>query len=348
MVRTDGFGITSVNTATPDRLWVSDDGVAWSPWMLPAGFVPADASRSRELVAVAGTVERDGRPALALATARDPSQWTVTALDVDGFERATNEGPAVQVAVSGSRVVAAVRGRSDGPAPGGSLVFTGDGGPPYRRYVDSRFSNAQLSVGAQYVWWVAQGWTSGEEPISTIYGPAPPPTGSSDSSSTEPGWETFGRISGDVRHLGGRDAGEEYFEVNSTASPGSVRSVLRLTDTALDDDAATAAFGGLRWMRQCCNNQEPSVGVGEAGVVALATDEPLGLTPTPDLSRLVVAASPNGADWSLQSVGAILPEKDLDVTQLIALRDRFLVVVTDRYPQPDGTNPAIVLVGTID
>ena len=123
--------------------------------------------------------------------------------------------------------------------------------------------------------------------------------------------------------------------------------MLRLTDIALDDDAAATAFGGLHWMRQCCNNQEPSVGVGEAGVLALATDEPLGLTPTPDLGRLVIATSPNGADWSIQPVGPMLPDKGLDVTQLISLSDRFLVVVTDRYPQPDGTNPTIVLVGTI-
>ena len=56
---------------------------------------------------------------------------------------------------------------------------------------------------------------------------------------------------------------------------------------------------------------------------------------------------PNGADWTVEHVGQLLPERGLDVTQLLVLDTRILVVVTDRYPQPDGSNPAMVLVGQI-
>lgn len=98
-----------------------------------------------------------------------------------------------------------------------------------------------------------------------------------------------------------------------------------------------------------CNNAEPSVGVGPAGIAALVTsDQDFGRTPTPDLSKLAIASSPNGNDWHIDPIGQLLPEQGLDVTGLVVLEHRILVVVNDRYPQPDGTNPTTVLVGQVD
>lgn len=250
--------------------------------------------------------------------------------------------------MSGRRVIATVVA---GPSPGQDtdtpLVFVGDGGPPFRRRVNARFAEARLSVGSQYLWWVGTDWAGGPEPVATIYGPADP-IGTIDDTSVDDGWQPVARVAGEVRHIGGRDAGHEYFAVSDSASPSSVRSILRGTIVVLDDDIAATAFGGRRWLRSCCNNAEPSIGVGAGGVVALATSQQNpGLAPTPELDQLAVATSPNGADWSIEPVGRLLPEQGLDVTQLLVLGKRILVVVTDRYPQPEGTNPAIVLVGQI-
>jgi hypothetical protein len=104
-------------------------------------------------------------------------------------------------------------------------------------------------------------------------------------------------------------------------------------------------FNGMTWLRQCCLNAEPSIGVGAAGIIALVSTEAGRRTPTPDLSNLALAVSRNRTNWTIEPVGSLLPERGLDVTQLIAMGTRFLVVVTDRYPEPDGTRDAIVLVG---
>ena len=103
----------------------------------------------------------------------------------------------------------------------------------------------------------------------------------------------------------------------------------------------------MTWLRNCFLNAEPSIGVGHAGLVALAATEALGRLPGPTLSKLLVAVSGNGAEWAIEPIGQLLPEQGLDVTQLIGLPTRFLVVVTERKPQPDGTHDAIVLVGEV-
>lgn len=182
-----------------------------------------------------------------------------------------------------------------------------------------------------------------------MFGPSEP-IGTVDYASIDAGWQPVARVAGQVSHVGGRDAGEEYFAVSGVGSPSSVRAVFWSNMIVLDDEIAGRAFDGMRWLRTCCNNAEPAIGVGQGGVAALVTSETgeeLGTTPTPDLAKLAVATSPNGADWTVEHVGQLLPERGLDVTQLLVLDTRILVVVTDRYPQPDGSNPAIVLVGQI-
>lgn len=350
LVRSDGFGLTSVNSSTPGVVWISDDGVAWTARELPDGFAAIDSSRSRDLVALIGTRSSSTGKVPALAHSVDGSEWTVDVLDVGDLGPATRPDSRSQIAVSGQRIVAAV----DAGPPAGSqedtnLVFVGDGGPPFRRQTNTRFVEAQLSVGSQYIWWVSNELSAAQEPIATVFGPSEP-IGTVDYASIDAGWQPVARVAGQVSHVGGRDAGEEYFAVSGVGSPSSVRAVFWSNMIVLDDEIARRAFDGMRWLRTCCNNAEPAIGVGQGGVAALVTSETgeeLGTTPTPDLAKLAVATSPNGADWTVEHVGQLLPERGLDVTQLLVLDTRILVVVTDRYPQPDGSNPAIVLVGQI-
>jgi hypothetical protein len=326
-------------------VWVSDDGIAWRKQMLPSGFEATDVSRSSDLIAAVGTVTREGVAVPAIAVSHNDDAWVLTVLDLDGRGTAHNPTPA-QVAVSGTRIVAAVTG---GPEPGGvadtQLVFIGDSGPPFSRQVNTRFKNGKPSVGSQYVW-----WTSGESvnglPVSTIFGPADP-IGIVDFASLEAGWQLRAHLAGVVTHIGGRDAGEEYFAIDQGGSPGSVSAIIRGTSLVLNDEIAARVFNGMTWLRNCCLNAEPSIGVGQAGLIALATTGAIGVLPTPDLSKLAIAISPNGIDWSTEPIGQLLPEHGLDVTQLLSLPTRFLIVVTERYPQPNGTQEAIVLVGEV-
>ena len=112
--------------------------------------------------------------------------------------------------MSGRRVIATVVA---GPSPGQDtdtpLVFVGDGGPPFRRRVNARFAEARLSVGSQYLWWVGTDWAGGPEPVATIYGPADP-IGTIDDTSVDDGWQPVARVAGEVRHIGGRDAGHDH------------------------------------------------------------------------------------------------------------------------------------------
>jgi hypothetical protein len=324
---------------------VSDDGTTWSQQTMPTGFEVTDASRSRDLIAAIGTTSDGGVRVPALAVSRTDGTWVVTVLDLGGRGPASNPTQA-QIAVSGGRILATV---DAGPEPGGStntpLVFIGDYGPPFSRQVNTRFKDARLSNGSQYFWWTS-GTTVNGLPETTIYGPAAP-LGIVDYTSLDAGWQPGAHLAGDVTHIGGRDAGDEYFAINDGSSPGSVRAVIAGTFLVLDDEIAARAFNGMKWLRTCCLNAEPSIGVGHAGIIALATTETDGPAFSPDLSRLAIATSPNGIDWSTQPIGQLLPERGLDVTQLIGLPTRFLVVVTERYPEPSGTQEAIVLVGEI-
>jgi hypothetical protein len=313
---------------------------------MPTGFEVTDASRSHDLIAAIGTITDGGARVPALAFSGTGGTWTVTVLDLGGRGPASNPTPA-QIATSGQRIIAAV---SAGPEPGGStdtsLVFIGDNGPPFRRQVNNRFKDAKVTDGSQYFWWTA-GTTVNGLPESTIYGPAAP-LGNVDYTSLDAGWQQVAHLAGDVTHIGGRLAGEEYFAINDGSSPGSVRAVIAGTFLVLDDAIAARAFNGMRWLRTCCLNAEPSIGVGHTGLIALATTEPVGPAPSPDLNKLAIATSPNGIDWITEPIGQLLPEQGLDVTQLISLQTRFLVVVTERYPPPNGTQEAIVLIGEID
>jgi hypothetical protein len=344
-VRSDGTGLTSINSSTPTVVWVSDDGIAWHKQALPDGFEATDASRSHDLLAVVGTVKRDNLRLPAVAVSPNSDTWVLTVLDLGGLGPAHNPTPS-HLAVSGNRIIAAI---SAGPEPGSDadtqLVFIGDGGAPFSRQVNSRFKGAIPSVGSQFIWWSLH--ESGKlGPGTTIFGPAAP-IGNIDYTSLDVGWEPFARLAGDVTHLGGRGAGDEYFAIDDRASPRSVRSIVNRTTLVLDDAVAKQAFNGMTWLRNCCLNAEPSIGVGEAGLIALTTTEALGRLPGPTLSKLSVAVSQNGTDWTIQPIGQLLPEQGLDVTQLIGLPTRFLVVVTEREPRPDGTHDAIVLVGQI-
>jgi hypothetical protein len=345
-VRSDGSGLTSIKRSTPNVVWVSDDGTAWHKQLMPAGFEATDASRSSDLIAAVGTVTRDGVPVPAIAVSHNDDAWVLTVLDLDGRGTANNPTPA-QVAVSGNRIVAAV---TVGPEPGGvadtPLVFIGDSGPPFSRQVNTRFKNGKPSVGSQYIWWTSGELADGVAPVSTIFGPADP-TGIVDFTSLEAGWQLRAHLAGVVTHIGGRDAGQEYFAIDQGGSPGSVSAIISGTSLVLNDEIAARVFNGMTWLRTCCLNAEPSIGVGQAGLIALATTGAIGVLPTPDLSKLAIAISPNGIDWTTEPIGQLLPEHGLDVTQLFSLRTRFLVVVTDRYPEPNGTREAIVLVGEI-
>lgn len=189
------------------------------------------------------------------------------------------------------------------------LRFTGDGGAPFTGQVDPKASALPEGI-------------------------VVPPIGAYES----------------VEYLGRRDAGDGYFAINNGAAPGRVRAITRGTATILDDAIAASAFGGRTWLRNCCLNGEPSMGVGQAGLVALATGEPteqIYTKPTPDLSKLAVAISSNGTDWHVESIGNLVTEQGVDVTQLFVLDGRIVIVVTDRDPQPGGTREAIVLVGQV-
>jgi hypothetical protein len=344
-VRSDGTGLTSINSSTPTRVWVSDDGVTWRNQSLPAGFEATDASRSHDLLAVIGTTTSGSLRVPALAISLNSETWVVTVLDLGELGPA-HDPLSSHVAVSGNRIIAAV---GAGPEPGSDadtqLVFVGDSGAPFSRQVNRRFKGAIPSVGSQYIWWSLH--ESGPlGPVTTIFGPAAP-IGNTDYTSLEAGWETFARLAGDVTHIGGRGAGDEYFAIDEGASPRSVRSIINRTTLVLDDAVAKQAFNGMNWLRNCCLNAEPSIGVGHTGIIALATTESLGRLPGPTLSKLSVATSGNGTDWTIEPIGQLLPEQGLDVTQLIGLPTRFLVVVTEREPQRDGTRDAIVLVGEV-
>ena len=65
----------------------------------------------------------------------------------------------------------------------------------------------------------------------------------------------------------------------------------------------------MTWLRNCFLNAEPSIGVGHAGLVALAATEALGRLPGPTLSKLLVAVSGNGAEWAIEPIGQLLPEQ---------------------------------------
>lgn len=342
-VRSDGLGLTSINSSTPTVVWVSDDGVTWRNQPLPAGFEATDASRSHDLLAVIGTTTSGNLRVPALAISLNSDAWVVTVLDLGELGLA-HDPLSSHVAVAGNRIIAAV---GAGPEPGSDadtqLVFVGDGGAPFSRQVNRRFKGAIPSVGWQYIWWTLhESGTLG--PITTIFGPSAP-IGNIDYSSLDAGWETFARLAGDVTHIGGRGAGDEYFAIDDGASPRSVRSIVNRTTLVLDDAVAKQAFNGMNWLRNCCLNAEPSIGVGHAGLIALGSTEALGRLPAPTLSKLSVAVAGNGTDWTVEPIGHVLPEQGLDVTQLISLPTRFLVVVTEREPQPDGTQDAIVLVG---
>jgi hypothetical protein len=347
-VRSDGYGLTSLNPTTPRIVWLSTDGTTWEQRDLPSGFNALNISRSRDLIAVAGTVtSATGRvPAVAVSTHQ--AAWQVSTLDLGG-RAPSQQAAAMQIGVSGTRIaVTAVAGPSPGSSSDTPLLFFGEGGAPFKSQIDNRFSGkgARLTVGSQYLWWVISALGTDGLPESTIFGPADP-IGVVDYTDVNAGWQPLPRVAGEAEHIGGRDAGEEYFAISDRSAPSSVRSVIRGTTTILDDTIAGDAFGGRNWLRNCCLNAEPSVGVGPAGIVALAASEPLGLTPTPDLSKLAIALSSDGTSWQLESIGSLLPERDLDVTKLFVLDARIIVVVTDRYPQPDGTRDAIVLVGQL-
>lgn len=342
-VRTDGFGLTSINSSTPSVIWVSDDGIEWRKQTLPDGFEAADASRSRDFIAAIGRTIRAGIRVPALAIFHTDGTSVLTVLDTGG------RGPAqkpvrAQVAVSGTRIIAVVNA---GPETGGdtdvSLVFIGESGPPFSRQVNTRFKDAKLSSGSQYFWWISTE-DAGTGPVSTIFAPADP-IGNIDYTSLDAGWQPRAHLAGNVTHIGGRDAGEEYFAIDDGASPGSVRSIITPPSLILDDAIAARAFNGMTWLRQCCLNAEPSIGIGKAGIFALVSTEKGRRTPTPDLSKLAIAVSRDRTDWTIEPIGQLLPERGLDVTHLIGLGTRFLVVVTDRYPEPNGTRDAIVLVG---
>ena len=116
LVRSDGFGLTSVNSSTPGVVWISDDGVAWTARELPDGFAAIDSSRSRDLVALIGTRSSSTGKVPALAHSVDGSEWTVDVLDVGDLGPATRPDSRSQIAVSGQRIVAAV----DAGPPAGS------------------------------------------------------------------------------------------------------------------------------------------------------------------------------------------------------------------------------------
>ena len=152
-VRTDGLGLTSINSSTPTVAWVSDDGSVWRNQALPAGFEATDASRSHDLLAVIGTTTSSSLRVPALAISLNSETWALTVLDLGGLGSA-HDPLSSHVAVSGNRIIAAV---GAGPEPGSDadsqLVFVGDGEAPFSRQVNRRFKGAIPSVGSQYVWW---------------------------------------------------------------------------------------------------------------------------------------------------------------------------------------------------
>jgi hypothetical protein len=347
-VRSDGYGLTSLNPTTPGIVWISNDGTTWEQQDLPTGFDALNVSRSIELIAVAGTVRSAAGPVPAVAISTRGAAWQVSTLDLGG--RAPSQRPTeMQIGVSGARIAVTA---TAGPSPGGSndtpLLFTGDGGAPFKSQIDDRFSGrgARLTVGSQYLWWVVSTLRADGQLESTTFGPADP-TGVVDYTDVNAGWQPGATVVGEAEHIGGRDAGEEYFAIRSGGAPDGVRSILQGATTILDDTIAARAFGGRSWLRNCCLNAEPSIGVGPAGLVALAISGPTGLTPTPDLSKLAIALSTNGTDWQMESIGNLLPETDRDATKLFVLDTRIIVVVTERSPRPDGTSDAIVLVGQV-
>lgn len=177
------------------------------------------------------------------------------------------------VRTDGYGLVAAV---SAGPEPGGDadtpLVFIGDDGPSFSRQVNERFKDAKATVGSQYIWWTSHELKDGSRLVTTIFGPADT-LGNVDYTSLDAGWQSRAHLEGDVTHIGGRGAGEEYFAIDAGGVPRSVRAIIRGTSLVLDDAIAARVFNGMTWLRKCCNNAEPSIGVGEAGRVALATTE---------------------------------------------------------------------------
>lgn len=233
-VRTDGVGLTSINSSTPSIIWVSDDGVVWLKQALPDGFEAADASRSHDLIATIGTMPSGGVRVPALAVSRTGGTWVVTVLDVGGRGAARNPVPA-HVAVSGSRIIASV---SVGPESGSTtdtpLVFIGDNGPPFSAQVNIRFKGAKLSVGSQYIWWTSTEY-AGTRPVSTIFGPADP-IGNIDYTSLDAGWQPLAHLAGNVTHIGGRLSGDEYFAISDGSSPGNAQA------TALADRISSHAL----------------------------------------------------------------------------------------------------------
>lgn len=300
-LRSDGYGLTSLNPTTPRVVWMSNDGTTWEQRDLPAGFEAFDVSRSRDLIAVAGTVTSASGSVPAVAVSTQGAAWQVSKLDLGGRGPSLGE-PVTRIGVSGTRITVVRKvGLSAGSDTDTFLRFTSDGGAPFTSEVD---------------------------PLASVLpdGMVVPPLAQYES----------------VEYLGRRDAGDGYFAINDRAAPGRVRAVTRGTTTILDDTIAARAFGGRMWQRNCCLNSEPSIGVGQAGLVALAVSEsPL------DLSKLAVAISSNGADWHVESIGNLVTEQGLDVTKLFVLDGRIGIVVTDRYPQPEDTLEAIVLVGQV-
>jgi hypothetical protein len=306
-LRSDGYGLTSLNPTTPRIVWMSDDGTTWEQRDLPAGFEALDVSGSRDLLAVVGNVTSASGSAPAVAVSTQGAAWQVSKLDLGGRGDSLGE-PVTRIGVSGTRITV-VRRVALSADSDTFLRFTGDGGAPFTSQVDPKASALPEGI-------------------------VVPPIGAYES----------------VEYLGRRDAGDGYFAIRDGAAPSRVQAITRGTATILDDTIATRAFGGRTWLRNCCLNGEPSIGVGQAGLVALATDEPteqIYTKPTPDLSRLAVAISSNGTDWHVESIGNLVTEQGVDVTQLFVLDGRIVIVVTDRYPQPGGTREAIVLVGQV-
>ncbi len=306
-LRSDGYGLTSLNPTTPHVVWLSNDGTTWQQRDLPAGFEALDVSRSSDLIAVAGTVTSASGNVLAVAVSTQGAAWRVFNLDLGGRGPSLGE-PVTAIRVSGTRITV-VRRVGLSADSDTFLHFTGDGGAPFTSKVDP---------GASVL------------PDGMVV----PSVGTYES----------------VEYLGRRDASDGYFAINNGSAPSAVRAITRGTVTILDDTIAARAFGGRPWLRNCCLNAEPSIGVGQAGLVALATGAPteqIYAQGTPDFSKLAVAISSNGTDWHVEAIGNLVTEQGLDVTKLFVLDGRIVIVVTDRWPQPEGTREAIVLVGQV-
>jgi hypothetical protein len=297
-LRSDGYGLTSLNPTTPRVVWLSTDGTTWEQRDLPAGFEALDSSRSSKLIAIAGTVMSAGGSVPAVAVSTQGGAWQVSKLDLGGRGPSSGE-PTTRIGVDGTRITIALKVGLSADTDT-FLRFTGDGGAPFRSKLDP---NASVLTDGLVV----------------------PPLGQYES----------------LEYLGRRDASDGYFAISDGAAPSSVRAITRGTATILDDTIAARAFGGRSWQRNAANNNEPSIGVGQAGLVALATNEPL------DLSNLAVAISSNDTDWHVEPIGNLAIERGLDVRHLFVLNGRIIIVITDRYAQPEDTRDAIVLVGQV-